>query len=91
MSGNGNTTYFGVGLLVGAAVGAAIAILYAPRSGKETRAAIKEKAEEVSGKASGIIDEAKEKAKKIIDEARSKAAELKGREKERSLTTDGSE
>jgi gas vesicle protein len=31
---------FGLGLLMGAIVGGAIALLYAPRSGKETRAMI---------------------------------------------------
>jgi gas vesicle protein len=34
---------FGLGLLVGAMIGGAIALLYAPRTGKETRAFIAEK------------------------------------------------
>ena len=34
---------FGVGLLAGAVIGGVIALLYAPRSGKETRQLIKDK------------------------------------------------
>jgi len=33
---------FGIGLLAGAAIGGAIALLYAPRSGRETRASLVE-------------------------------------------------
>ena len=38
---------FALGLLVGALIGLAIAILYAPRPGKETRRILKEKAKAV--------------------------------------------
>ncbi len=49
---------FGMGLLVGAAIGAALGILLAPGSGKETRTQIKEKA-------SDLVEKAKEKASEI--------------------------
>ena len=39
---------FGIGLILGIAVGAAIGFLFAPRSGKETRAILKGKASDVS-------------------------------------------
>ncbi|HEX7364472.1 MAG TPA: YtxH domain-containing protein [Dehalococcoidia bacterium] len=39
---------FGVGLIVGMAVGAIIGFLFAPRSGKETRDTMKDKADDVS-------------------------------------------
>lgn len=40
-----------VGLVVGAAIGATLGILFAPKPGRETRAQIKEKAVEIMEKA----------------------------------------
>jgi gas vesicle protein len=67
---------FAVGFLIGAAIGAAIGILYAPHSGKETRAMIREKAEHAKEKAEAIIEEAKEKAKVIVADAKEMAADI---------------
>jgi gas vesicle protein len=39
---------FGIGLILGVAVGAALAFFLAPKSGKETRALVKDKAADVS-------------------------------------------
>ena len=39
---------FGIGLILGIALGAAIGFLFAPRSGKETRGMVKDKAADVS-------------------------------------------
>ena len=64
---------FGLGLLAGAIVGLAIGFLYAPRSGQETRAMLREKAENARGKAEGIIAEGRERAKKIVEDAKGKA------------------
>jgi gas vesicle protein len=38
---------FGIGLLTGAVIGGVIALLYAPKTGKETRQLIKDKATDV--------------------------------------------
>jgi len=38
---------FGIGLFAGAVIGGVIALLYAPKTGKETRQLIKDKATEV--------------------------------------------
>ena len=38
---------FGIGMLTGLVIGGALALLYAPQSGRDTRHAIKEKAVEV--------------------------------------------
>ena len=76
MSEQEKVTGFGAGLLVGAAIGLVLGVLYAPRPGKETRALIMEKAEETKDKAEELIEEARKRAKKIIDEAKEKAAEL---------------
>jgi len=57
---------FSIGLLVGAVIGGVIALLYAPKTGKETRQLIKDKATEVvdalKEKTSGVIDTVKEAA-----------------------------
>ena len=82
MSENENATGFGLGIIVGAAIGLAIGFLYAPKPGKETRALLKGKVEETKVKAEEIIEEAKERAKKIIEDAKGKAAEIQGKEQE---------
>ncbi len=57
---------FGIGLVTGVIIGGVIALLYAPKSGKETRELIKDKATEVAEtvkeKTSGVIDTVKEAA-----------------------------
>ena len=57
---------FGIGLLTGAVIGGVIALLYAPKTGKETRQIIKDKTTEVvdtvKEKTSGSIDTVKEAA-----------------------------
>ena len=61
-----NAIGFGIGLLSGAIIGGAIALLYAPKSGKETRQLIKDKTTEVvevvKEKTSGVMDAVKESA-----------------------------
>lgn len=54
------STGFFSGLLVGAAIGAAIALLYAPQPGAETRRMVKEKALEVKEKAAKAASKIKE-------------------------------
>ena len=59
------------GFLVGSAVGAATALLFAPRSGEETRAEIRDKAME-------LRDQATETVQDTVSQAKSKAKDLKG-------------
>ena len=59
---------FGIGLLVGAVVGGVIALLYAPRTGKETRQLIKDKATEAG-------DVIKEKTDEVMDTVKEAASE----------------
>jgi gas vesicle protein len=59
------------GFIIGGLIGAALGILYAPKSGKETREEIRHSAEELL-----------EKAKGQYEEASRKIEQLAGREKE---------
>jgi gas vesicle protein len=71
MSDRDTGSSFAIGFIVGAIAGIAIGFLYAPQAGKETRALLKEKAEEVREKASEVAEKAKEAAtetKKKVEE-----------------------
>jgi len=59
---------FGIGLFAGAVIGGVIALLYAPKTGKETRQLIKDKATEV-------VDAVKEKATKVVGAVKEKTTE----------------
>jgi len=50
-----------IAFAIGALVGAGVALLYAPHSGKETRDLLAKKAHELKEKAGDIIDKTKEK------------------------------
>jgi gas vesicle protein len=72
---NGAGKFFG-GLIVGTAIGAAVGILFAPRSGKETRQDLKRSAEELPKLAEELgsnmqyqADRLTEQAQRTIDEA----------------------
>ena len=67
---------FAIGFLIGAITGVAIGFLYAPKSGRETRALLKEKAEDLREKAEEVAEKAMETAseagKKVIDKISSR-------------------
>ena len=62
---------FGIGLLTGAVIGGVIALLYAPKTGKETRQLIKDKAtsvmDAVKGRTAEVADEVKEKTTGVVN------------------------
>jgi gas vesicle protein len=64
---------FLAGFIVGGLVGAAVALLYAPQSGEETRTIIKEKSIELKDKAMESAEEARLRAEKALEEARARA------------------
>jgi len=85
-----------VGFLTGAAVGSIIALLFAPKSGRELREEIKSKSQEfiddadkyianAKDKASDLINEGKRKSEKLVTETKEKVETLLG-EAERILT-----
>jgi gas vesicle protein len=56
--------------LMGAALGAACALLYAPKSGKETRDLIAQKAQETSDAVSGTSRDLYGRGKDVIDKGK---------------------
>ncbi|MEN6299414.1 MAG: YtxH domain-containing protein, partial [Anaerolineaceae bacterium] len=64
---------FVTGFLIGGLIGAAVALLYAPQSGEETRTIIKEKSIELKDKTTETAEEARLRAEKALEEARARA------------------
>jgi gas vesicle protein len=67
---------FLVGFIVGGLTGAVVSLLFAPQSGEETRALIKDKSIELRDKASVTAEQALAKAEAAAQEARARADEL---------------
>ena len=61
-----STSGFFSGLMMGAVIGAAVALLYAPQPGTETRRMVKEKALEVKEKAAKAAGKIKESVSSAI-------------------------
>ena len=72
---------FGIGLLSGALIGGVIALLYAPKTGKETRQLIEDKATEVvdaiKGKTSEVVGTVKETASEASQKGQAAIKALK--------------
>ena len=73
---NGLVKGLAIGILAGGAIGAVLALLYAPKSGKELRAEIKERADGVIEDAEGYARAARSKASVIISEAKQRSEKL---------------
>jgi gas vesicle protein len=67
---------FLVGFVVGGLTGAVVALLFAPQSGEETRALIKDKSIELRDKAQVTAEEAYARAEQVAADARTRAEEL---------------
>lgn len=65
--------------MIGAAVGAAVALLYAPREGTETRRILGEKAEAAKGKASELGDSVSTTAREKWQTVSEKVQEFRSR------------
>jgi len=85
MAGNddNNKSSFLIGFLAGSVIGAIVALLYAPKPGKELRADIKNKAGELADSAEEYISAAKNKAVDIINEGKRKSEGLINEAKKR--------
>lgn len=74
---------FLVGFIVGGLTGAVVALLFAPQSGEETRALIKDRSIELRDKAQHSAEEALARAEQAAQDARARADELARQLKER--------
>ena len=73
MSGDdGNARPFAAGLILGALIGAGVALLFAPQSGAETRRIIRKRARHLASDATDRFDDVKDRIRK----ARRRAEEL---------------
>lgn len=78
----GKSKKFGLGVLIGAAAGVITGLLTAPKSGKETRQDIKDKATEWRGAAERKLKDAHKELGKLSGEAKAKAKGLQGKAKD---------
>lgn len=83
MSERNDFSAFLIGFIVGGLTGAVSALLLAPQSGDETRTFIKEKAIEISDKATVTVEDSYKKAEAAAEEARKRFEELAKTTKER--------
>ena len=67
---------FGIGLLAGAVIGGVMALLYAPKSGKETRKVIKDMATEVVDTVKEETGEVIDKVTKVVDAVKEETADV---------------
>jgi len=74
---------FLVGFIVGGLTGSVVALLFAPQSGEETRAVIRDKSIELRDKAQMSAEEAIARAEAAAAEARARADELARQLRER--------
>lgn len=65
-----------IGFLTGAAVGSVIALLFAPKSGKELRQDIKIKSGEFMDDAEAYLEQAKDKATQLINDGKKRSEKL---------------
>ena len=66
-NGSGNITGLLVGTIIGAALGAGVALLYAPRSGRETRKLLKQRTQGVKEKAMAALEQGKEAMRREVE------------------------
>lgn len=73
-----------LGFLAGGAIGAVLALLYAPKTGRELRNDIKSRTDEYLDEADRYINEARKKAKVLINDGKKKSEKIINDAKEKS-------
>jgi len=76
MENKNNTTLFIGGLILGAAIGGALGILFAPDKGSETRKKISRKGNEIAGEMKEKFNDFVEDLKNEMDAIKTEAAEM---------------
>lgn len=75
-----------IGLLTGSAAGAALALLFAPKSGRELRTDISETTNEYVEKVGDMISSATERAQQIVNDGRERADTIVDEARQRAST-----
>ena len=75
-SGSKNIGGFISGILIGGILGSAIAMLFAPMTGKKLRRKISNATDDMLEDVSGYVETGKEKAEELIKEGKKKASEI---------------
>jgi len=70
---------FLIGIVLGGLIGAAVALLYAPQSGEETRAAIRERSIELKEQAMEQASALRDQAQQQVQSLQQQVTELQGR------------
>lgn len=70
------TADFLVGVVVGSAIGAACALMYAPMSGVETREQLKLRADEAREKANELATTVRSRSTELLEQGRSRVGEI---------------
>lgn len=70
------------GVMIAGFVGLVTGLLTAPKAGKETREDLREKTDELKGRAGKALTEASEKATEVKERAGEKAQEVRGKAEE---------
>lgn len=73
---SGTTKGFIFGLIAGGAIGAVLALLYAPKSGRELRADIKAKTDELMDNAEEMMQSAKNRLPEMASEAKKRSEQV---------------
>lgn len=73
---NDNVFKVGAAFLIGGAIGATIALLYAPKSGRETRKDIKRTARRVKDEAIDLVEDTIDRVDDFVDETKDRVTEL---------------
>jgi gas vesicle protein len=69
---------FMIGVLVGSAIGAAAALLYAPQPGADTRILLKTKADEARERTAEAAQQARGKASEMVTTAQTRIGDVRG-------------
>lgn len=77
MSSNNSGLEFFKGLLFGGAIGAVVGLLYAPKSGRETREELKQKGKEYKDDAEAKLELAQKRAEELLDEVKKQLEEYR--------------
>ncbi len=73
---NEDVVKVGAAFLIGGAIGAAIALLYAPQSGRETRKDIRRTARRVKNEAIDLVEDTIDSVDDFVDETKDRVNEL---------------